>query len=230
MTLIWSPGLSWPSTFDNLMNVVYAIDLDRTLLRTELAFEHLVTLCREASIADTEMLQTAKRASDSSAGLFDVMSYLARQDVGEDILTQLCQTFGTQPNGQQLLYKDATPFLQSVADRCLIITTGGTEWQLAKLRAVRLDRYPYLITPADKKSVLISRWRSEGRYRIPTSNGEVLEAQKVVLVDDKAVSFEGLPQDCTGYWLRRGAVLLDSQAGEVPEQVTTVSSLAEIPV
>ena len=76
--------------------------------------------------------------------------------------------------------------------------------------------------------MLIGGWYDAGWYHATADNGEILEARKVVLVDDKALSFAGLPANCAGYWLCRHTTSLDSQVGGVSGQVTTVLSLKEV--
>jgi hypothetical protein len=49
----------------------------------------------------------------------------------------------------------------------------------------------------------------------------IVEAKSGVLIDDKVVSFEGLPDNCTGYLLRRPEEpVLEAQRGDWPEELT----------
>lgn len=56
----------------------------------------------------------------------------------------------------------------------------------------------------------------------------VIEAETAVLVDDKVVSFGGMPDNCSGYLLRRPEEeVLEAQRGDWPEELT-VASLGQL--
>lgn len=204
-----------------------ALDMDRTLTREP----EVTALLVDASLAvgiDPKGWQTAQAETEAEGGSFSTLAFLRRQHSQEQL--DKLRAFYIEHATPALLYRDVLPLLGALKERgipTLILTYGENDWQHLKLEAAGLVEYEYIITDYQHKGKLISQWRHESGYR-PPEWSSTESTQHVLLVDDKALSFEGLPKDCRGALIRRpGERLLISQRGEVPKQVTTVNGLAD---
>ena len=74
--------------------------------------------------------------------------------------------------------------------------------------------------------------KEDGVYSVNTivgvDSGKTLTARSIFLVEDKARSFEGLPHDCAGAFIRRAGRAASSQLGSLPEHVITAPDLAVV--
>lgn len=210
--------------------LLIANDYDRTFLDTNVAFTRFVEVCVGSGI-DRAKLFAAKEQEEATAGSFDVMGHLVKQGVSEGDMAGLYKSFVASSDPKELLYPDVPEYLERLIDSGLpnlIVTYGAPAWQEAKLEAGGLADSPHLITPKKHKGELITSWKVGDHYTVVASCGQILTGNSVVLVDDKAPSFNGLPDDCSGYLLQRGGEVLESQKGSVPPQVKTVNGLSEI--
>lgn len=95
------------------------------------------------------------------------------------------------------------------------MTYGNPVWQQLKARLSGIDQHaPVLVVDTHKKGRLIARSEQGGRYNFSVGDTE-WSAETVVLVDDKAEAFDGLPADCRGYHLHHGE-WYDFQRGQLP--------------
>ena len=212
---------------------LWAIDLDRTLLNTERAFEHLVSAATDVTAFSESELQAAKLETEATGGSFDVLGFLGRQGVGSQTVDEIREQFAQNFQQDKMLYDDALPLLARLDHNripSLIITYGAFEWQYAKLQATGLDKRPHLITNHKNKGEVIDGWRRQSSYYgVETTSGAYLLAPTVKLIDDKADSFEGLPADCSGHLIERpGETRLASQQGLLLPNVSLATSLWEL--
>lgn len=213
------------------VEALWVNDLDRNLIDTNRAFDHFVAVCVDEGVAKQAELDEAKRAVELSGGSFDLTKYLLDDGVTADSLKGLYDVFSRTPQPEALLYPDAQRFLdrlQNSGALHLIMTYGEAAWQEAKLRACGLETVPHIVTNSKRKGAAIAGWRTGAVYEVKTDEGIELAHPHVVLTDDKAVSFEGLPADAVGYLVQRGTTVLASQAGAVPPHVRRVSSMDQI--
>lgn len=211
--------------------ILWAIDFDRTLVDGDVPDMRFMDICAARGIDRGLMLQ-AKSDLEAQGGSFDVMVYLRSIQLTDSNVEQLCEEFISQVGPGDMFLPGATGLLDSLAEvgACsLILTYGGTLWQLTKMRACGLTGRPYLITSTKNKGELIRGWSTETGYEVAADEGTRLHAAQVTLVDDKASSFAGLPVDCLGYLIRRrGVPLLKSQLGDVPDNVSVIANLDEL--
>lgn len=213
------------------VEALWVNDLDRNLIDTDRAFDHFVTVCIDEGVAKQAELEDAKRAVELSGGSFDLTKYLVEDGVTPDSLSGLYDVFSRTAEPGELLYPDAQRFLgrlQNSGALQLILTYGEVAWQEAKLRACGLGTVPHIVTNSKRKGVAIAGWRTDTVYEVTTDEGIELMHPQVVLTDDKAVSFEGLPTDAVGYLVQRGSTVLASQAGTVPAHVRRINSMDQI--
>lgn len=211
-------------------SVLAAIDLDSTTFDTGKFYDEIVRVCADEDICSPSILHDARNKYDASGQVFDLMSVLSDNGVGQEKLETLAGVLGSNKNGEDFLLPGANEFFETLDELGvphLTLTWGAASLQLPKLRATDLDKRPYLITDDKKKGELIQRWKTPEGYRVVAAAGEILVARTGILIDDKAESFEGLPEDWAGFLVRRNAPR-PSQMGAVPERVVTVPDLAAI--
>lgn len=212
--------------------VLYAVDLDRTLMRTDTAFGLISHAAADHGVPG-DVLEAEKRAVEASRGSFDVLGHISGQ-VGSDTLEQIKEEFVAHADPGNLLYDGAVELFDTLERRgapYLILTYGGQDWQALKLKAAGLFDRRHLITDEKDKGRLIAGWKQadSGLYVPPTDDGPELAAESVVLIDDKPSSFDGLPGDCKGILVRHnGEVLKASQNGEIPSNVVAVGGIREV--
>lgn len=215
-----------------MSEMMWAIDLDQTSLDTDKIFDETAIICEAKGYVEANVLRGARIELEATGGSFDTMGYLSKKGVSEQELEELAILLGANLEGKDFLYPDAHEFYETLDSRNypnLSLTWGSPRTQMPKLQASGLDRRPYLITDMKKKGELIQSWRSPEGYKVVAAAGQILLARCGVLVDDKPKSFEGLPEDWTGFLVRRTAPRR-SQRGDVPERVVTVPNLAAVTV
>ncbi len=82
-----------------------------------------------------------------------------------------------------------------------ILTFGGETWQRMKLQATGLDDIPYIITHVKEKGRLLAGWKQTDRtFQLPEelAVNRISRADSLVLLDDKVISFIGIPSGVTG--------------------------------
>jgi hypothetical protein len=109
------------------------------------------------------------------------------------------------------------------------MTFGGRAWQAMKLKLLGFSVDEAIILESKGKGRQIGTWQKGGIYQIPSDFGGGI-AHEVILVDDKAVEFLGLPLDgARGYMVRKGREeLLVSQRGDLPVNVRVIHNLIDI--
>ena len=215
---------------------LFILDLDRCLLNNHIyvLFDEVVA---NLAFVDAHLLRQARYEREVSGGSFDSIRWLQEQDgFGEQEHSQLVHEFIKKAHSM-----DADSFLspgaRSLLDVCesleiphVIMTYGGRENQIAKIRAARLDTTPYIIVDRKQKAEYITEWWNEaqGQFEV-TIEGKTYQGETAILVDDKATAFDNLPVTprARGYWLQ-AAHLLPSQQGIVPSNVSIVHGFDEI--
>lgn len=112
-----------------------------------------------------------------------------------------------------------------------IITYGVEEaWQLTKLEVAGLLDVPHLVTHIEKKGELLTGWKQDsGKFIVPPAMSkafQAIEVSEIVFLDDKARSFQGIPDGVRGvHVIAHGGNKLPVQQGDVPPQVTDVTGI-----
>ena len=211
-----------------LSDWLVVLDLDRTLLQDNAASAVLIQASKEVGV-DPSGWQQAEAATVAAGKSFLPFGYLAAM-YPAPVLDALKQHFLVLATQAKLLYDDAWPLLTALDDRhipTMILTYGENDFQRLKLEATQLHKYEYIISDIPHKGGLIAEWR-RGEGYLPPGWPDGSEARHVLLVDDKAIAFAGLPDDCRGAWLQRpDEPMLPSQLGEIPSTVTDIASLGD---
>lgn len=219
------------------MKTFFVLDFDRCLGNTN----GIQQLLEEVIIAElgvaTSSFQEARRAMESGGKTFTTIQHiheLIRQSGSEKTWDDLRNALIERSHGVDLLLPHARDFLARLNKENLsygIITYGVEEaWQLTKLEIAGLLDVPHLVTHIETKSELLQGWKQrDGSFIVPPAllkDFQPMTVQEIVLVDDKARSFWGMPDGVHGiHVIAPGGNTLPSQQGEVPPGVTQVTGM-----
>jgi hypothetical protein len=212
------------------MSNLFVADLDRFLINTDAASDVLDQVCENVDI-DAQDISNARLESEESGGSFDTWGYL-KSFGSAALLDEVRQSFIDACKDSPIVYDDTAPLLAFFDENKipnLIVTMGGDDWQKIKLEAGSLSERKHLITREKHKGKMIASWKREDGLYLPAGFSGTLGYETIDLGEDKAVSFDGLPDDCGGYLLRRPKERVKkSQQGEIPARIKRVGSLYEI--
>lgn len=213
----------------------YIVDFDRTLVDTDKLNEIFREVAEQYGAISQEQILKAdadvKRTGDS----FDTAGYvrdrLAAEGRGEE-WEALEKQFIHESRSLNYLLPGAAELLEWLAAngrRYGILTYGNPLWQRIKLTAAGFNHTRHIIMEQKEKGRFISTWsRADGTYRIPEALGGGTY-EHLVLIDDKAVSFNEFPQiSATGYWVCDPTHELLVQKGNVPANVIRYSNLFDL--
>lgn len=213
----------------------YLIDLDRTLVRTDDLRQSYEQIIIENVPDLAPEIEDARQRYKSN---FDLVSYVRleleeRMNPGEAkrLLASFDQLFVEQAQKSSFFEPFAQELLQVLKQRGLsfgILTTGGDTWQQIKIEAAGLQHIPHLIIHKYEKGQLISSWRQpDGSYKLPVELGGT-QADSLVFLDDKTVSFLDIPSDVIGVRIISVTAPEPNERNfDLPENVTTVHGLKE---
>lgn len=215
----------------------WALDFDRCLARPSVLYDVFVDIVDQYGIVDPERLLYARRKDELSGGSFDAISYLFQEGLmTESVYVDVAKVFRAQVSllASSVLEEGAADFisyLKTTNQAFGIVSYGNPRWQNLKIAASGLDGVPRMIVASKHKGRMIAGWYqpSEARFLLPATlmTGDVV-AREVILVDDKAAAFDGLPTRAAGYWLQLSPSLLPSQKGGVPSHVAIARSYADV--
>lgn len=180
----------------------YLIDLDRTLLDTDLASEVLLAIVAAEDPSRSEEVRNHLQETSQFGSQYSLHDSL-EQTLGSDEAARLEAVYIARDNHELLRLGalDILAFAKSAETAGGILTYGSTAGQTMKLKALKLDKEPYIVTQQPYKGEVIAQWRrSEGGFQLPEAYGGIT-SEEVVLVDDRELSFEGLPEGAIGYWV-----------------------------
>jgi hypothetical protein len=208
----------------------YVLDLDRTLFNTP---ESAALVIQSVAHFDAQLakeLQAEREAHESRGTSFSLRDYIAKHSTQKDVASVEAH-YMQAARATDLLNPgalDLLAYLRSMgrSSGFGILTYGSPLDQRMKIRAVpQLKGVPYLLTQELRKGAQIEAWRrQDGLYRIPDELGGGC-ATHIVLVDDKPVSFEGLPVDCRGYLVES---IFGTGVETLPATIVPVTDLYEV--
>lgn len=213
----------------------YIVDFDRTLVDSDKLTEVFIEVAEQYGAISREQIAKADADMKQIGDSFDTAGYVrdhltaeGRLDAWEDLEKQ----FIHECRSLNMLLPGAAELLEWLAQhgkRYGILTYGNPLWQRLKITASGFKHVKHIIMEQKEKGKLISSWRQPGgTFRIPEALGRG-EVDRIVMMDDKAVSFAGFPDGTSkGYWVLEPGRELPSQKGEVPINVVRVSNLYEV--
>ena len=218
--------------------LLWVLDFDRCLGGTPALYDLFVNVIQDLGIATTAQLKDARQYIEQTGGSFDVLNYLYQNNLVDDELYQrVAAAYLRRAKAApvSMLEPGAGVFLERLHNAnhsCGILSYGDERWQRLKIAASGLERMSAMITDEKSKGRLIALWYDDARGVFDVPSGITMHHKtpygEVVLVDDKAVAFDGLPSAARGYWLQSHKTLLPSQKGSVPGNVRIVRSFQEI--
>lgn len=231
--------------------VFVVIDHDRTRARVDAGVDRLLHLAARHGIDEMAVRQAqASIEADgmSFAPLGFIRELLARNGRQAELAQLRDEFVANGSKADQLLYPGVSQFehgLRSAPSVPHMVLTAGvdTEWQEWKLAASGFDGYARIIpvpegSPTPPKGPVITSWQSpDNTYGVAAYDTAgrpvaLIRAHNVMLIDDKAVSFQGLPAGSRGAYVVYDDAGLISQgnASMLPADcsITTVHDLSAI--
>lgn len=207
---------------------LYLLDLDRTIFDTIGASDLLIALVAGINGDLAHHIRTQIDEYNQIGASFAIRDVIVEQ-VGEEQALQIEKAFIEEGGRRSLLLPGAEALMhfidQQQGSRTGILTYGSIKGQTMKLTAAKLHHLPFMITQQKHKGELIASWRQTDGYHVPDELGGGVVDQ-IVFVDDRIFSFEGLPEEVTGYWITQELAVLD--AVEHAINVHPVRSLHEV--
>lgn len=177
----------------------YVLDLDRTLFNTDAYVGKYIEIARQFDEKVAQKLQFIWGEQDISlrGWVTKEQGNLFQQNI-EAILEK-------EVAPDDLLMPGAKEFLAALRAKQIdfgIATFGDRPYQAHKLQLGGLSDIPFIMT-GESKGELIASWQDKaGAFVLPYSLGDSsVKYHEIVLIDDKARSFKGLPKQARGYWL-----------------------------
>jgi len=208
-------------------NILYVIDLDRTLVDVEKVMEVTEEVCDELGV-DFKKIYKDQRDLAKIGAAYSPFSYISDQSNVD--IEQFKKRFIELSAKDKLLFSDSREFIDNLkgARRDFMILTHGVDndWQILKIQASNLAEVPYVIVKNRHKSRFISRWIDQDNLFNPQIDSLGVY-KKCVFVDDRKEAFIEIPSNCSGYLLDRGGIEDDSN---LPENVKTIKILSEVEI
>ncbi len=210
----------------------YIVDFDRTLVDSDKLLEVFIEIAEDYVSISSEQIAKVHEDVKARGDSFDTASYvrdhLVEAEEGEK-WSELEKRYIHESRALNYLLSGATDLLDWLSThdkRYGILTYGNPLWQRLKLTAAGFNHVPRIVTEHKHKGRLIRSWRQpDDTFRIPHELGGGV-AGRVILIDDKAVSFDEFPDEPSrGLWVLDPARELPSQQGEVPGNVTRCNNL-----
>lgn len=206
----------------------YILDLDRTIFDTIGASDVLIGLVAAHSEELAHHIRTQIDEYNQIGASFAIRDVIVEQ-VGEARALEIEAAFIAAGAKQSLLLpgaKELNEYIGALPSAARgILTYGSVKGQTMKIIAAGLHAAPFMITQQKHKGQLIASWKQDNGYHLPAELGDFV-AEKVVFVDDRIFSFEGLPDDVEGYWITQELAVLD--AVEHAANVHPVRTLFEV--
>lgn len=210
---------------------LFVLDLDRTMANTRI-YDVAERVLMEVLGQDYGLMKQARHETEASGGSFDFIAYLYKNKLPVEEFLRLFAARSKAVGIEAFRNEGATELLEEFNEHQIpfvFMTYGGEIWQRAKLAAAGYADAPTIITHTKQKGALIAEWLTDdNRFEVHIAGADV-SADHVVLVDDKAAAFTGLPEAASGYLLQNSTGdRLPSQKGALSARVEVIQSLADI--
>lgn len=212
----------------------YIVDFDRTTADSDKLLEVFLSIVDQYLDLPREQIEAADADVKARGDSFDTASYVRDHLADQNELDKwehLTKQFIHEARSLNMLMPGASELLQYFDDthcRYGILTYGNPLWQHLKLSAAGFNHVRRIVMTTKEKGRLIASWQQQdGSFMIPRELGGIV-VSSVVMIDDKAVSFEGFPAaPSQGLWVLDPARELISQQGTVPDNVLRLRNLEE---
>lgn len=212
----------------------YIVDFDRTLVDSDKLLEVFVEITEQHIGIPKEQIEAADRDIKNRGDSFDTAGYVRDrliEDGRREEWEVLEKQFIHESRALNYLLAGAAELLEwldSNEKSYGILTYGNPLWQRLKLTAAGFNHVPHIVMQQKEKGKLVSSWLTGDEFKIPHELGGG-QAEAIVMIDDKAVSFKDFPGfPSQGYWVLNPSHELPSQQGSVPANVTRYSNLYSV--
>ncbi|HUC96675.1 MAG TPA: hypothetical protein VMR16_03370, partial [Candidatus Saccharimonadales bacterium] len=184
-----------------------------------------------------QLMQLARDNAEANGISFSVFDYIKQHHPNIDInIIESIYRERARAISDSLVEVGASElikFLRSTGREFCIMSYGDKRWQTLKIMGAGFDDVPKLIVPSQQKSLYIKQWRNikSGGFIVPKAcflDNKPREAREIILVDDKASAFEGMPIGARGYLVQKQSSMKLPQQSELPPNVQSVSRIDEI--
>lgn len=221
-----------PANHGNNNTSFYIIDFDRTLADSDKLLNVFIGIAQQYISIPRERIEAANADVKARGDSFDTASYVRDHlaDSGElDRWSELEKQFIHESRAFNMLLPGANELLAVLSERDErygILTYGNPLWQHLKLTAAGFNHVHRIILAQKEKGRLVASWqRDDGFFHLPQEFGGGT-AEKIVMIDDKAVSFDGFPgAPSQGLYVVDKANILPSQQGTIPSNVLHCQTL-----
>lgn len=226
---------SWSYTIVSKSDTFYILDFDRCIADTNALFDAFERTVVKHTGLTAWSLRNVRHEVEAVGDSFDTATYVRAQlELGhlEGQWHEIETGFIAACQGVETLLPGARELMAWFDDQNLpygTVTYGEATWQKLKLKAAGLGAMPCLITADKHKGDLFQRWKNDdGTFAVPSELSGGMYTS-LVLIDDKAVSFDNFPElPSRGYWVLGRQHELPSQAGEVPDNVQRLETLKDV--
>ena len=223
-----------PAKQNNNIDTFYIVDFDRTLADSEKLFDVFVAVSQHYVTIPDQQISAAHEQMIKKGDSFDTASYVRdylTQQNSIDEWQKLEKQFIHEARSLNMLLPGANELLAELNQRRTahgILTYGNPLWQHLKLTAAGFNHVRRIVTVNKQKGKLVASWQQpDGTFALPGEFGGGT-ADRIVMIDDKALSFEGFPGfPSQGYYVVDLENALPSQQGDVPQNVTHYQTLTE---
>jgi hypothetical protein len=218
------------------VEIFYILDFDRCLGRPDAFSALLEKVLEDVSVVDPQIMRRARQQVEKTGGSFDNAHFIRQvltdrqQDV--DVIWAQIEAAFCHAAAQQDVFepyaKELIDTLNVRHDRYGILTFGGQQWQTLKIKGAGLLQVPHMIVSNKAKGRLIASWRqSDGTFIIPAplAGDQPVRAKRLVFVDDKLISFDGIPKEVIGVCVSPQAT--SDEIAALPPNVKVVKGMAQ---
>lgn len=210
----------------------YIVDFDRTLVDSEKLFDVFVAVSGQYVAIPETQIASAHEQMIAKGDSFDTASYVRDNLADQGAIDQwekLEKQFIHESRSLNMLLPGAQELLDALGRDHKphgILTYGNPLWQHLKLTAAGFNHVRRIVTVNKQKGRLVASWQQpDGTFKLPGEfGGDIVD--RIVMVDDKAVSFEGFPSaPSQGYYVIDTDNALPSQQGDIPANVIHCNDL-----
>lgn len=215
-------------------NTFYVVDFDRTLVDSDKLLEVFVEISGKYSPISGEQIKRLDAEIKQRGDTLFLAQYIRTTLSEKNRLgdwEKLEKSFIHEARYLNFLLPGADEFLEWLTlnnQDFGILTYGDPLWQKLKLSATGFNHVRHIVTEHKEKGKLIAKWlQDDGGFTVPKEYGGGTY-EKLVLIDDKAVSFKDMPSSAVGYWVLANGHELPSQVGDTDYNVTRYDNLLDI--
>jgi len=220
-----------------IVETFYILDLDRCLVNTDRLQALLQRIIERETPIGTGTLNEVREAYEAAGGSFDTASYMkdffdSQSEDGQELWNRIARLAIEESQGEDMLLPYAAELLARLRSENVafgIVTYGGNMWQETKIAASGLGEIPHIVTPIKEKGRLLTSWKQDdGSFILPgpLGGGRVINAKTLVFIDDKPISFMGIPDGVKAICaITPGVTWPSSVLDALPPQVEIIQGL-----